>query len=102
MTITKGTLVDIGVLILKAGERAPQVPEDTQGVDLEMRVKGILTADAEPGAVAEIETPVGRRIRGTLLAANPAYTHDFGAPVPALIPIGRELRALLAQSEVSE
>ena len=97
MTIAKGTLVDIGVTILKAGERAPQVPEDTQKVDLTMRVKGILAADAREGDTVEIETPIGRKMTGILLAANPAYTHDFGAPIPELTPIGRELRELLAQ-----
>ena len=99
MKIPAGSLVDIGIVVLPAGQRAPQVPEDTQQVDLKMRVKGRLLKEAEIGAEAEVETPIGRRMHGRLLSANPEYTHNFGAPVPELTPIGRELRALLAAEE---
>ncbi len=97
MKIPAGSLVDISLVVLPAGQRAPQVPEDTQQVDLEMRVKGRLLSAAEPGDSVEIETPIGRRMHGRLLAANPAYTHNFGEPIPELTPIGRELRAILAE-----
>jgi 2-amino-4-ketopentanoate thiolase alpha subunit len=93
--VAAGSLVDIGRTVLKAGARAPRVPDDTAGVPLEMKVKGILCADGNIGEEVEIETPVGRRMKGTLLEACPAYTHCFGPPVPELALIGRELRALL-------
>lgn len=99
MKILAGSLVDIRIVVLPAGERAPQVPEDTQKVDLELKVKGRLLEEAEIGAEVEIETPIGRRMRGRLEAANPAYTHHFGAPIPELSSVGRELRALLADEE---
>ncbi|OOG26434.1 2-amino-4-ketopentanoate thiolase [Thioalkalivibrio denitrificans] len=91
----KGTWVEIYRVILPAGERAPQVPEDTAGVPLVMRVKGWLAAPAAPGAEAEIVTPAGRRLRGTLVAVNPAYTHGFGPPIPELSGVGPEVRAIL-------
>ena len=99
--VAAGRLVDIGIVVLQAGERAPQVPEDTAAVDLEMKVRGRLTAEAEIGAPAEIETPTGRRIGGTLLTADPEYTHRFGAPIPELTPIGGELRRLLREGRGS-
>ena len=44
----------VGALELEAGERAPQAPEDRQGVPLERRVKGFLLTPAAIGE-AEIE-----------------------------------------------
>ena len=92
-----GAWVEIHRCVLQTGERAPQVPEDTRGVPLEMRVKGFLVAPAAPGEAAEIVTPVGRRLQGTLTAVNPAYTHGFGAPLPELSTIGGEVRAMLRE-----
>jgi len=51
------------------------------------------------GEAAEILTPAGRRLRGTLVAVNPAYTHGFGAPIPELSRIGSEVRAFLREAE---
>ncbi len=93
--IEKGAWVEIHGVVLSPGERAPQVPTDTQGVPLEMRVKGFLVASATLGDQVEIMTPAGRRVRGTLTAGNPAYTHGFGPPIPELRGIGAEVRALL-------
>ena len=94
-TIATGAWVEIHDIVLAAGERAAQVPQDTRQVPLEMRVKGFLVAPAAVGERAEIETPSGRRLRGTLSAVNPAYDHTFGAPVPELSVIGGEVRAIL-------
>ena len=93
--IAEGSWVEIRRVVLTPGERAPQVPEDTQGVPLEMRVKGVLVAPAALGEEAEIRTPAGRRLRGILIACRPAYTHGFGPPIPELLPIGAEVRAML-------
>jgi hypothetical protein len=93
--IEKGSWVEIHDIVLEAGERAPQVPEDTRRVPLEMRVKGFLSAPTAIGEDADIETLSGRHLRGKLTAVNPAYTHSFGAPLPELTSIGCEVRALL-------
>ena len=93
--IGKGTWVEIHRIVLPAGERAPQVPDDTRQFPLEMRVKGFLVAPASPGEEADIVTPVGRKLRGIIKDSNPAYTHGFGAPIAELSGIGREVRALL-------
>ena len=93
--ISKGTWVELQRIVLSPGERAPQVPNDTQRVALEMRVKGFLVEPATVGEEAEIITPVGRHLTGILIEANPAYTHSFGHPIPELAAIGSEVRSLL-------
>jgi hypothetical protein len=85
-------------VVLAPGERAAQVPEETARVPLELRVKGFLVASAALGDEAEVVTPAGRRLRGTLDRALPAYEHGFGPPVPELLAVGAELRALLEQA----
>lgn len=93
--IASGTWVEIHRIVLRPGERAPQIPEDTEAVPLEMRVKGFLAEPAALGEEAEIVTSAGRPLRGTLSAVNPAYTHGFGPPIPELSNIGQEVRAIL-------
>jgi len=94
----RGTWVQIHRIVLKAGERAPQVPSETQGVPLELWAKGFLLSEqATIGQQAEIETVTGRRLNGELSAVEPAYEHDFGGAVPELMGIGSEVRALLGQ-----
>jgi hypothetical protein len=93
----KDTWVEIGGVVLQKEARAPNVPEDTRQVPLEMRVKGFLLHDAEMGGEAEILTPSGRRVRGRLCGINPAYTHGFGRPIPELSPIAGEVRAILRE-----
>ena len=97
--IQKGSWVEIQCTLLPAGERAPQVPEDTQRVPLEMRVKGFLVKPAAVGEEAEIETAAGRRLQGRLVEVNPPYDHSFGEPLAELSAITAEVRALLAGQE---
>ena len=97
--IEAGPWVEIHAIVLAAGERAPQVPADTQQVPLEMRVKGFLVAPARIGNETEIVTPDGRRLRGMLTQANPAYTHSFGPPIRELSTVGREAHAIMRERE---
>ena len=96
--IEKGTWVQIHRIVLREGQRAPQVPVETQQVPLEMRVKGFLTEPATLGEEVEIVTPSGRRLGGVLTDVNPGYTHSFGSPIPELLRIGREVRAILRET----
>lgn len=98
-TIAEGAWVEIHRIVLAPDQRAPRVPADTREVPLEMRVKGFLAADAAPGSEAEIVTLTGRRLRGTLTEVSPAYTHGFGDPIPELLTIGSEARAILDKGE---
>ncbi|MGQ9675233.1 MAG: 2-amino-4-oxopentanoate thiolase subunit OrtA [Chloroflexota bacterium] len=95
----KGQWVEIHKILLTPTERTAPLPPDTQLVPFEARVKGFLVDDAEVGGPATIETVLGRRVSGTLLNVLPRHEHTFGSPVPELLSIGRELRALLAEME---
>jgi len=97
-----GSWVEVHREVLAASERAPQVPADTRRVPLEMKVRGILVRNAALGEEVEIRTRAGRRLRGTLTALNPAYTHSFGPPVPELSEVGAELRSLLRNRRKGE
>lgn len=97
MPVTPGTWVQIEQTILRAGERAPQVPQDTQKLPLQMWVKGKLLSAGELGAIVEVETAVGRHASGKLVAVNPGYQHTFGAPIPALQLAGEQARLLLGE-----
>ena len=91
----KGDWVQISNIVLKAGERAPQVPADTQACDLKMWVKGFIQSDAQIGDTVEIETAIGRRISGELCEVNPKYTHTYGDFVPELVQIQHQLRKIM-------
>ena len=100
--IPRGTWVEIHGILLRPEERAPQLPKDTAKVPLEMRARGFLSEAGAVGEAVEVLTAAGRRLRGTLSEANPAYLHSFGAPVPELTVIGREVRPMLRGREGNE
>ncbi|HBG0032534.1 TPA: 2-amino-4-ketopentanoate thiolase, partial [Clostridioides difficile] len=54
-------------IVLTPEERAPQVPEDTKKVSLEMWVKGFIKSDASIGDLVEVKTITGRLVKGNLL-----------------------------------
>lgn len=93
--IKKGEWVRIHKHILTPEERAPQVPEDTRKVPLEMWLKGYLQHDAELGDQVKILTVTEREEEGTLIEHNPYYTHDFGKCVPELLQISKQVREIL-------
>lgn len=93
--VKKGTWVLIRRTILEPSERAPQVPDDTKKVPLQMWIKGYLEKDAEIGEEVEVITRTGRKERGTLQEAEPYYKHDFGKFVPELQVINEQVREVL-------
>jgi hypothetical protein len=100
--VKKGQWVEIYRVILSPDERAPQVPDDTKRVPLEMRAKGFLAADARIGDEVTVTTAAGREVTGMLTAVNPAYTHGFGEPIAELITVGGEVRGIIARHEGKE
>lgn len=89
----KGDWVEIQEVLLKPEERAPQVPDDTKEVPLVQWIRGLMVTDeATIGDQIEIETIIGRSVRGQLCAINPRHVHDFGESVKELIQVGMELR----------
>jgi hypothetical protein len=93
--IKKGEWVLIHRNVLEPSQRAPQVPEDTKNVPLELWVKGYLQEDANVGDEVTVLTRTKRVERGTLLEANPYYKHDFGKFVPELLVVSEQVRDIL-------
>lgn len=99
----KGDWVLIHRVVLTPEERAPQVPEDTKKVPLELWVKGHLNEDsAEIGDEVSVTTRTKRVERGTLLEVHPTYTHSFGKFVPELLAISEQVREELFGGEEHE
>lgn len=98
MDAKRGDWVRIHNVVLEVGQRATNIPEDTQNVPLEMWVKGfLLDENANIGDNVKVETYIGRTVEGKLLEVNPYYKHDFGKCVPELLYIGRQARELLSK-----
>jgi 2-amino-4-ketopentanoate thiolase alpha subunit len=96
MTAKKGDWIRIHSILMKAGDRAPGIPEDTAKVPYELWDKGFLLSDkAKIGDAVEIETITGRKITGKLLETNPSYDHDFGEFIPEILMIDKQLKVLM-------
>ena len=96
MTAKKGDWVRIHSVLMKAGDRAPGIPEDTSKVPYELWDKGFLISDkAEIGDEVEIKTITGRGIKGKLLETNPSYNHDFGEFIPEILMIDKQLKNIM-------
>jgi 2-amino-4-ketopentanoate thiolase alpha subunit len=101
-SVPAGSWVEIEQVALPAGERAPNVPNDTAAVDFVARIRGFLLADAALGAHATVRTLIGRIIEGRLAAVNPRNPATFGDPVPQLLRLGAEARMRLDQDGIGE
>ena len=93
--VKRGEWVRIYKVILQPTERAPQVPDDTKNVPLELWVKGFLQNDAKIGDEVEIKTVTGRKELGKLIEVNPYYTHSFGRFIPELLVIDKQTREIV-------
>lgn len=99
LTAKKGDWVQIENIVLSAGHRAPQVPEDTQKCDLKMWVKGEALQDANEGELVKVKTTTGRIVEGYLVDIYPRYIHDYGEFQPELLQIERQLKEILFGGE---
>ncbi len=99
LSVKKGDWIQIENVVLPAGKRAPQVPEDTQRCDLKMWVKGEALSDAKEGEPVKIKTTAGRITEGYPTAVNPGYIHDYGEFQPELLRIERQLKEILFGGE---
>lgn len=93
--VPAGSWVEIQQVVLRAGQRAPNVPPDTAGVDFVARIRGFLVASSLIGDDCTVRTLLGREVTGTLTAVNPRNPADFGDPVPELLRLGMQARQTL-------
>jgi hypothetical protein len=93
--VAAGSWVEVQQIVLHAGQRAPNIPEDTAAVDFVARIRGFLEEDAPLGAEVAVQTLAGRSVRGRLTAVNPRNPADFGNPVAELLEVGSATRRAL-------
>lgn len=93
--LKKGSYVEIMQQVLSVEERASNIPEETRETPLILWAKGFLEEDCEIGHLAKITTINGRVLEGTVIEANPSYSHDFGEFVPEILYIGTQAKAIL-------
>ena len=98
MNAKKGDWVRIYKVVLNPDERQGSLPEDTKKVPFEMWDKGFLLNDsAKIGDKVEVETIIGRKIKGELIEVNPSYEINYGKGVNEILYIGRQLRDLIGE-----
>lgn len=102
MKANKGDWVVVHNIVLNSIDRAPQVPEDTKSVPLEMWVKGFVHNDANLGDEVRVTTITGREVDGKLVDINPYYTHDYGKFVPEILQIGLQVKEVLFGGDSNE
>ena len=95
MLAKKGDWVRIHRVIFTPDQRAPQVPDDTKKVPLEMWVKGFCDRDANLGDEVVVTTITGRKETGHLVEIEPTYALSFGSFVPEILEIGISLKDIL-------
>ena len=92
-----GDWVEVESILLEPADRAASLPEETAEKPLMMWVKGFAAFGAGMGETVEVETMTGRKVTGKLTDVNPGYFHTFGRPVAAIVHVGRDLRARVAE-----
>lgn len=99
-SVSKGEWVQISNKVLPPGERASNIPDDTQATPLKMWVKGILQADAKIGDQVQIETVTGRKVEGELVKVRPTFDHSFGNYLPEITEIHLQLNDIMKGDSV--
>jgi hypothetical protein len=97
--IKKGSWVQITRIVLEPEERYTAIPAETKKVPLQMWIKGWLVKDAKLGDEVQIKTRTNRLEKGTLLALNPTYHHDYGDFVPEILTMDRIIQEWMAKNE---
>lgn len=90
-----GDYAVIQTVVFPAGQRAPQVPQDTALTPFLAFTKGWLTKDAQSGDQVTVRTMSGREAQGMLTSRQLAPAHDYGDYVPELQEIHLQVRDLL-------
>ena len=102
MKAIKGDWVKVHNIVFTPEQRAPQVPDDTKNVPLEMWVKGFTLYDGKLGDEIEVKTITGRKAEGKVVEINPTFTHSFGNNIPELLKIGIDLKDILFGGDDNE
>lgn len=90
-----GDWVEVVRTVFAPKDRLSATPDDTRSIPYEARIRGFACSDGSIGDEIAIETRIGRVLSGTLVDAEPGFSHGFGPAVPELLWIGPDLRRRL-------
>ncbi|MEW9095747.1 MAG: 2-amino-4-oxopentanoate thiolase subunit OrtA [Clostridiaceae bacterium] len=95
--IEKGTWVEIEEIVLRPEDRAENIPKETRRTPLKCWIRGNCLNDCGIGEEVEVETIVGRVVKGKVVEVEPGYYHSFGRYVKEVEYIGKQARKLIEQ-----
>ncbi|WP_125154369.1 2-amino-4-oxopentanoate thiolase subunit OrtA [Clostridium rectalis] len=95
--IKKGTWVEIEEVVLTPEHRAKNIPEETKSTPLKCWVRGNCLSDCEIGSEVQVETIVGRVVRGKVVEVEPGYYHSFGKYIKEMEYICKQSRKILKE-----
>ncbi|WP_315116050.1 2-amino-4-oxopentanoate thiolase subunit OrtA [uncultured Clostridium sp.] len=93
--IKKGTWVEIEEIVLTPEDRSQSIPEETRIISLKCWTRGNCLSDCEVGSEVQVETIVGRIVKGEVVEVEPGYYHSFGRYVKEVEYIGKQARKLI-------
>jgi 2-amino-4-ketopentanoate thiolase alpha subunit len=95
--INKGTWIEIEKIVLTSKERAQNIPEETKITPFKCWIRGICLSDCELGDEVEVETNVGRIVKGIAVDVEPGYYHTYGEYVKEMGNVGKQAREMIGQ-----
>ena len=95
--IKKGTWVEIEEIVLTPEDRAKNIPEETRITPLKCWIRGNCLEDCDLGDEVEVETNIGRIVKGKVVEVEPGYYHTFGKYVSEMGNVGKQARQIIGE-----
>lgn len=95
--IKKGTWVEIEEIVLTPEDRAKNIPEETRVTPLKCWIRGNCLKDCDLGDEVEVETNIGRIVKGKVVEVEPGYYHTFGKYVSEMGNVGKQARQIIGE-----
>lgn len=95
--IKKGTWVEIEETVLISEERSQNIPDETKKTPLKCWIRGNCLSDCEVNDEVEVETNIGRIVKGKVVEVEPGYNHSFGKYVQELGFIGKQAKEIIKE-----
>ncbi|WP_032122329.1 2-amino-4-oxopentanoate thiolase subunit OrtA [Clostridium amazonitimonense] len=93
--IKKGTWIEIEEVVLTTEHRALNIPKETKETPLKCWIRGYCLNDCNLGEEVEVETNVGRIVKGKVVEIEPGYYHSYGKHVSEIDRIGKQAREII-------
>lgn len=94
--IKKGTWVEIEEIVLTPEDRTKNIPDETKKTPLKAWIRGNCLSECELENEVQVETNVGRIVKGKVVQIEPGYYHTYGNCVEEISNIGKQAREIIA------